>query len=112
MPAITVDLFGRLLAALDKGQSQDALRPHLYAALLSFLQYSQGRRPAMASPTILTALLKAGVLLSPLSTSCSLSSVKGAANMVSGPWTGNAAKLGAVQPISMPCCGLNQWPDC
>ena len=61
--ATTVDLFGRLLAALDRGQSEDALRPHLYAALLSFMQYSQGRRPAQASPHILAALLQSGVLL-------------------------------------------------
>ena len=60
VPAATVDLFGRLLAVLDRGQSEDALRPHLYAALLSFMQYSQGRRPAQASPLILTALLEAG----------------------------------------------------
>lgn len=60
VPATTVDLFARLLAVLQRGQSQDALRPHLYAALLSFMQYSQGRRPAQASPHILTALLKAG----------------------------------------------------
>ncbi len=54
-------LFGRLLAVLDRGQLEDALRPHLYAALLSFMQYSQGRRPSQASPHILTALLKAGM---------------------------------------------------
>ena len=58
----TVDLFGRLLEALDRGQSEDALRPHLYAALLSFMQYIQGRRPAQASPHILAALLKSGVV--------------------------------------------------
>lgn len=63
VPAATVDLFGRLLTVLEQGQSQDALRPHLYAALLSFMQYSQGRRPAQASPQILTALLKAGTPL-------------------------------------------------
>ena len=60
--ATTVDLFGRLLEALDRGQSEDALRPHLYAALLSFMQYSQGRRPAQASPHILAALLQSGVV--------------------------------------------------
>ena len=49
--------------ALDKGQSDDALRPHLYAALLSFMQYSQGRQPAQASPHVVTALLKAGWVL-------------------------------------------------
>ena len=64
VPATTVDLFGRLLEALDRGQSEDALRPHLYAALLSFMQYSQGRRPAQASPHILAALLKSGVVSS------------------------------------------------
>lgn len=61
VPAATVDLFVRLLDALDRGQSEDALRPHLYAALLSFMQYSQGRRPAQASPHILAALLKSGM---------------------------------------------------
>ncbi|KAL0044481.1 hypothetical protein WJX82_009054 [Trebouxia sp. C0006] len=60
VPSATLDLFRRLLAVLDRGQNQDALRPHLYAALLSFMQYSHGRRPAQASPHILTALLKAG----------------------------------------------------
>lgn len=60
VPAATVDLFVRLLEALDRGQSEDALRPHLYAALLSFMQYSQGRRPAQASPHILSTLLKSG----------------------------------------------------
>ncbi|KAL3148728.1 hypothetical protein ABBQ38_014140 [Trebouxia sp. C0009 RCD-2024] len=60
VPAATVDLFLRLLEALDRGQSEDALRPHLYAALLSFMQYTQGRRPAQASPQIFAALLKSG----------------------------------------------------
>ncbi|DBA92469.1 TPA: hypothetical protein ACH3X1_002702 [Trebouxia sp. C0004] len=60
VPAAMLDLFRRLLAVLDRGQNQDALRPHLYTALLSFMQYCQGRRPAQASPHILTALLKAG----------------------------------------------------
>ncbi len=62
VPAATLDLFRRLLAVLDRGQNQDALRPHLYAALLSFMQYSHGRHPAQASPHILTALLKAGTI--------------------------------------------------
>lgn len=62
VPAATVDLFVRLLEALDRGQSEDALRPHLYAALLSFMQYSQGRRPAQASPQIFAALLKSGTI--------------------------------------------------
>lgn len=64
VPAATVDLFGRLLEALDRSQSEDALMPHLYAALLSFMQYSQGRRPAQTSPHILSALLNSGMRIS------------------------------------------------
>ena len=60
VPAGTVSLFARLLEALDKGQSGDALQPHLYAALLSFMQYTPGLRPAQASPHILSALSAAG----------------------------------------------------
>lgn len=60
VPAVTVQLLHNLLAVLDKGQSESSLRPHLYAALLSFMQYSQGPRPAQASPHILKALLQAG----------------------------------------------------
>ena len=62
VPAIAVQLLHHLLAVLEKGQSEDALRPHLYAALLSFMQYSQGSRPAQASPHVLKALLQAGKL--------------------------------------------------
>lgn len=60
VPAVAVQLLHSLLAVLDKGQSEDALRPHLYAALLSFMQYCQGSRSAQASPQILKAVLQAG----------------------------------------------------
>lgn len=57
---MAVQLLHSLLAVLAKGQSEALLRPHLYAALLSFMQYCQGSRPAQASPHILKALLQAG----------------------------------------------------
>lgn len=60
MPAVSVGLLRSLLAVLDRGQAEDGLRPHLYAALLSFMQYSQGSRPTQASPHILKALLQSG----------------------------------------------------